>query len=77
MVRSDSVCSILFKVMAGCRVWVGGYEALSDEGGVVTLSIPLEDQMPAYPVRAEFPLADTVLTMPNNTSTAIAVRYED
>ena len=66
-----------FKVMAGCRVWVGGYEALSDEGGVVTLSIPLEDQMPAYPVRAEFPLADTVLIMPNNTSTAIAVRYED
>lgn len=62
------------KVMAGCRVRIGQYEAISDERGCVSLDIPLENQKPAYPISAEVPLVDKVLTMPNNSSTAIEVK---
>lgn len=62
------------KIMAGYRVRVGKYEVVTDSMGYVSLDVPLEAQMPAYPVSADIPLVDTILFMPNNSSTAIEVK---
>lgn len=62
------------KVMSGCRVRVGQYEAVSDDKGNVSFDIPLEDQRPVYLLSAAVPLVDTVLSMPNNLTTAIEVK---
>lgn len=62
------------KDVADCRVQVGPYQTQTDDRGFVSVDIPLEEQRPAYTVSADVPLVDTILTMPNNKTTAIEIK---
>ena len=44
------------RIMAGCRVRVGEFDAVSDDKGYVSIDIPLEHQRTAYPVSADVPV---------------------
>lgn len=61
--------------ISNCKVNVGGFETVSDENGYVSIDIPLEFQKAEYPVSAEIPLEDSILTMPTNRSRALEIKY--
>lgn len=50
--------------LAGRRVTVGGVSAESDSVGKVDINIPIAQQRPSYPIKAEISLQDTALVMP-------------
>lgn len=50
--------------VAGCKVEIDGYTAVSDNEGVVTLFIPLDRQKTSYTVNATTPLLDNTIYTP-------------
>lgn len=62
------------RIMAGCHVRVGEFDAVSDDKGYVSIDIPLEHQRTAYPVSADVPLVDDFIIMPTNSTSAIEVK---
>ena len=49
---------------AGCEVEIGGYKAVSDNEGQVSLFIPLDEQKTSYTVSAAIPLLDNTIYTP-------------
>lgn len=56
------------------RIEVNGQEAVSNGDGQVELFIPLEQQKPAYLVKAPFALADDTIHMPSGECDVIEVK---
>ena len=52
------------QVVAGCEVEIGGYKAVSDNEGQVSLFIPLDEQKTSYTVSAAIPLLDNTIYTP-------------
>ena len=52
------------QVVAGCEVEIGGYKAVSDNEGQVSLFIPLDEQKTSYTVSAAIPLLDDTIYTP-------------
>lgn len=53
---------------------VAGRSVISDENGIVSLFIPLEEQRMAYPVKASFPLENDSIYMPLSEDAALGVK---
>lgn len=53
---------------------VAGRSVISDENGMVSLFIPLEEQRRAYPVKASFPLENDSIYMPLGEDAALGVK---
>jgi hypothetical protein len=60
--------------VSDCRVTLNGYQAVSDEKGVVRLVLPLEKQSACYSLTADVPLEDTVFVMPCSKSAAVLIK---
>lgn len=58
---------------AGCRVTVGGIEAVSDANGTVSLTVPLPLQKQKYDLTADVPLDDDTLYMPCGPNDVIRI----
>ena len=56
------------------RLNIAGYEAISDDKGVVSLFIPLEKQQRYYQVKASMPLVNDTLHMPCGEDDVILVQ---
>lgn len=61
-------------VVKNCKVSVDGISCVSDEGGYVNFTIPLERQRLQYDVDASIPLVDHVIYMPCGDNDVICVR---
>jgi len=57
--------------LSGVEVTIDGKRVLSDENGVVTLTIPLEEQKKNYPISASIPLHEDSLYLPCGDSYCI------
>lgn len=73
-----AVCFRLWNAAKGrpaayAHLRVGQFAARSDADGYVKLQIPSEHQSCCYPLKAELPLADTMLYMPCNEHSVVLV----
>ena len=56
------------------KVDIEGFEALSDEDGMISLSIPLERQRKAYKIKSDLVLVNDTLFMPCGESDVVLVK---
>lgn len=62
------------KDVSHIKVYVEGFEAISDSNGFVAVDIPLEKQKEIYNINAEIPLVDTLFIMPSGSRRVIEIK---
>lgn len=60
--------------VANAKIMIDQWEVVSDENGLVTLFVPLENQKKTYQIKAPFPLLTECITMPCGESDVIMTK---